>query len=255
MSDTRSQTKPQTKPQTNIDTRPEQSPPPPGASDPRARRSALRKKLSAAVIVAGIITSVVVTRAIWEGTSALADGDAAMSRDEHGEAIRLWRRAARWYLPLAPHVSGAYQRLRDLAGQAEARGDLATALDAWQGVRSSIMATRSFYTPHEELLEPANRHIAAFMAAREGTLGSAAASQPESERTAWHYQLLARDHSPSAGWAIVAIFGFALWLGGAVLFAVRGVTADDTLVPRTAAYAGIMVAAGLFIWALGLYLA
>ena len=235
------------------ETRPQPSPPPP--ADPRARRNALRKKLSAVVIVAGILISVVVTRAIWEGTSALADGDAAMSRDQHGEAIRLWRRAARWYLPLAPHVSGAYQRLRDLAGQAEARGDRVTALDAWQGVRSSIMATRSFYTPHRELLESANRHIAELMAAREDTLGSAAASQSQSERTAWHYQLLARDDAPSAAWAIVAILGFALWLGGAVLFAVQGVTADDKLVPRTAAYAGIMVVTGLFIWALGLYLA
>ncbi|MCP4245444.1 MAG: hypothetical protein GY778_00190 [bacterium] len=155
-------------------------------------------------------------------------------------------------------MGSAYDRLDRLAQEAEAQGDIETALAALRGIRGSILATRSFYTPYKERLEPANRRIAALMAKvemksnteREGVDGVA-----EGELIAWHYQLLDRDESPSVFWSLVAILGFALWLGGGLLFALRGVTADDKMVQRTAAYAAIMVAVGLFVWMLGLHLA
>lgn len=225
-------------------------------SGERERRRALRKQIVAVCLVAGLCLGVVVTRAIWEGSQALADGDAALKQGDLDEAIGRWRRAARWYVPLAPHVSGAYERLEELARQAESRGDVDTALAAWRGIRGSILATRSFYTPHESRLEPANQRIAELMArleAREPAL--AQSGETETQRASWHYELLTRDHSPSVFWSVIAILGFALWLGGGLLFALRGVTADDRLVLRNAAYAGIMVATGLFVWMLGLYLA
>ncbi|MEM9492553.1 MAG: hypothetical protein AAGC55_25620, partial [Myxococcota bacterium] len=197
--------------------------------------------------------SVVVTRAVWDGSSALSAGDAALQRGDTEEAIALWRRAARWYVPLAPHVGRAYERLSDLAQRAEREGDRATALAAWRGIRGSILATRSVYTPHAERLEPANRRIAALMAASEDPAVDPNAD--EAGRAEWHYALLERDDSPSVGWSLFALGGLALWLAGAFLFALRGVTADDQLVPQTAARAGIMVALGLVLWLLGLHLA
>ncbi len=211
----------------------------------------MRRKLLIAATVVGVCLGVVVTRAVWEGRSALARGDAAQEAGNTTEAIVWWRRAARWYVPLAPHVGRAYDRLESLAKQAETKGDIPTALAAWRGVRGSILATRSFFVPHSSRLEPANRRIAALMARSEPS--SVDPGKNEQQRADWHYALLARDEAPSVFWSIIAIFGFGLWVGGGVLMALRGVSREDTLVARQAAIAGALVLSGLVIWLLGLY--
>src|SRR5690606_36113440 len=182
----------------------------------------------------------------------------AMASGQSEEAIRWWRRAARWYVPLSPHVGTAYDRLEELGAAAERDGDLDLALAAWRGVRGSILATRSFYTPHEERLEPANRRVAALMArvaaaSPADPLAAAAEEQSPAEIEALHRELLARDEAPSVGWTALALLGFLLWIGGGVLFALRGVSAEDRLVARPAITAGVAVVAGLLVWMLGLY--
>lgn len=211
----------------------------------------MRRKLITAAAIASFCLGVVAMRAVLEGRSALADGDDAAARGDFAEAIAKWRRAARWYLPLAPHVGGAYDRLEHLAREAEAKGDVTTALAAWRGIRGSILATRSFYTPQSHRLDPANQKIAALMAGLEGDRADPGATP--AERQAWHYALLIQDPSPSVFWSIVALLGFGLWIGGAFWFALRGVSDQDGLVRRTAASSGACVAAGLVIWLLGLY--
>jgi hypothetical protein len=210
-----------------------------------------RRRVAAAALVLAFCAGVLVTRAVWQGRGALDDGDRAYQAGDDEEAIRWWRRAARWYVPLAPHVSDAYDRLETVAAAAERRGDLATALTAWQGVRGSILATRSFFTPHGERLAPANQHIASILARMEGAAPDA--GKTEAEREAWHRELLERDESPALGWSLLALAGFVTWLGGGALFAWRGISADDRLVRRQAATAGVLVASGLFLWLLGLY--
>jgi hypothetical protein len=211
----------------------------------------MKRKLIAVAIVVGVCLGVVVTRAVWEGQSALSDGDAASERGEKLEAINKWRRAARWYVPLAPHVGKAYDRLEDMAATARTNGDVAVELAALRGVRGSILATRSFFTPHSHRLDRANQRIAELMASIEG--GAVSPDQTEDQRRQWHYDLLSRDDSPSVLWSVIALIGFGGWIGGAVFFALRGVTPDDKLVARNAAYAGALVAGGLVIWMLGLY--
>lgn len=253
----------------------------PADASARAARRALRRRVSVVALVLALGLGVVVTRAIWAGSRALANGDAAHQRGELARAVELWRSAARWYVPGAPHVGAAYERLEALARAAETGGDLDTALAAWRGVRGSILATRSLYLPHEERLDPANRRIAALMAARERALAAGAPDAVHGEDHAgdaaggpgddlgdqatdeavddpgarWHYERLAPVPGPSPFWSVIAILGFATWLGGGLLFSLRGITPDDRLVPRTAAYAGVLVAGGLVVWLLGLYLA
>jgi hypothetical protein len=211
----------------------------------------MRRRLAAIAVVIGFCAGVVVTRAVWQGRAALDEGDRALAAGDREGAVRWWRRAARWYVPLAPHVGRAYDRLEAIGREAEARGDLPIALAAWQGVRGSILATRSFYVPFEERLDPANRRIAALLARMEG--GAPDAGQTATEREAWHYQLLDRDEAPDVGWSLLALFGFAAWLGGGALFAWRGISAEDRLVPRAATTAGLLIASGLVLWLLGLY--
>lgn len=215
-----------------------------------SRRLRGAKKVITAAIVVGFCLAVVVTRAVWQGRAALDDGDRALAAGDSEEAIRGWRRAARWYVPLAPHVSDAYDRLEALAALAEKKGDLRTALAAWQGVRGSILATRSFYTPESDRLEPANRKIADLMSRLDPTLP---VDMTREQLVAWHHELLARDESPSVGWSLLAVLGFVVWIGGGVLFAMRGVSAEDRLVRRPAITAGVLVMAGLVLWLVGLY--
>lgn len=211
---------------------------------------ATKRKLVTAALVIGFCLAVVVTRAVWQGRGAIDDGDRALAAGDGEEAIRHWRRAARWYVPLAPHVTDAYERLEGLAALAEKKGDLRTALAAWQGVRGSILATRSFYTPEEERLAPANRKIAGLMSRLDP---SPPAGMTREQLTAWHQELLDRDESPSVAWSLLAGLGFLVWIGGGVLFALRGVSAEDRLVRRPAITAGVLIMAGLVVWLVGLY--
>ena len=71
----------------------------------------LRRKLIAVGVVVAICLAVVVTRAVLEGRAALSAGDRAHAAGDQHEAITQWRRAARWYVPGAPHVGRAYDRL------------------------------------------------------------------------------------------------------------------------------------------------
>ena len=217
----------------------------------------MRRKVLIVLAVIGFGFGVIITRAVWEGRRALAKGDTAMANGETVKAISWWRRSARWYVPFAPHVSGAYDRLESAATKAEHNGALDVALTAWQGIRSSVLATRSFFVPHSERLDPANRRIAHLMAAWERELAkeksSGESAAPDTERVSWHLEALSRDTAPSVVWSIVALLGFGAWIGGAIAFALRGVSKEDQLVPRIALYSGLTVAVGLFIWMLGLY--
>lgn len=206
-----------------------------------------RRRLAIGAAIALFVLGVVVTRAVWQGGAALDRGDDALAAGDKEGAVRWWRRAARWYVPLAPHVGEAYDRLEALALAAEQAGDRPTALAAWQGIRGSILATRSVYVPFEERLEPANRKIAALMAAWDAEVNPAPAGE------AWHLAVLEQDEAPSVGWTLLALLGFATWLGGAALFAWRAVDQDDRLVLATARRAGILVAIGLVVWMLGLH--
>lgn len=199
------------------------------------------------LLAVAVCLAAVLTRVFWDGRAALSRGDAALARGDVVEAMTEWRRAARWYAPGAPHVSDAYDRLDTLAKTAEEKGDAKTALDAWRAVRSSILATRSFYTPFPSRLEAANERIAALMAKADTAHGT------EEERRDFHYALLARDDSPRVGWALLALAGFVAWVGGGFWFARRGIGEDGKLARTAAARAGLLTALGILVWMLGLW--
>jgi len=189
----------------------------------------------------------VLMRVFWDGHAALRAGDEAMAKGDAAAAITQWRRAARWYAPGAPHVIDAYDRMETLAKTADEHGDRKLGLEAWRAVRSSILATRSFYTPFPDRLAAANARIADLMAKEDTAAGT------EKEKRSFHAALLARDDSPQVLWAILALVGFAAWVGGGFWFARRGIGEDGKLDRRTAARAGLLIAAGLLTWMLGLY--
>ncbi len=173
---------------------------------PRAGR-AVGLVIGLAITVAAF--GAIAIRVVVSGTRALAAGDAAAARDDIAGAIGEWETAARWYLPLAPHVDEAYRRLTELAA-----ADHRHALAAWRAIRSAALATRGLWTPHPEDLAAANAAIAE-LASRDPE-GAVAGGPDAAARKLWHAERLSRTLGPSraaVGVSVLGIAGFLLGVG------------------------------------------
>lgn len=180
------------------------------------------KRPIAIAAIALAIVGLIGLRAVISGHRALADGDDWMLRGKPAEAIRSYETAARWYVPLAPHVDAAYAKLRALATGPNA-------LLAWRAIRSAARATRSLWQPHAADLADADAQIAKLEAG----------ATPE----AWFAGRLAEDPRPSIAMAVLAGLGIVLWLVGAGLVVFR----------RWSVRAGAVIVLGVVVWLVGLY--
>lgn len=203
----------------------------------------MKRGLVVAAIALVVVIAAAATRAVWSGGRALDDGDAALARGDHAEAIASWRRAARWYVPLVGASGDAFDRLARLGTEAEARGDVATARAAWQAVHGAALAIRGATAPFDERGREADAHLAKLLAA-DANPGAGATVE---ERTAWHAKVLAGAARPTRGWLVVALAGLvALVIGGAMILG------GDRERRR---WAEIVVALGAAAWLAGVVLA
>jgi hypothetical protein len=203
-------------------------------------KSSARVRLVAIVAVAAAVLGVLAIRVVVSGRAALDAAADARARGHVDDAIRGYETAARWSLPLAPHVGEAYARLRELA----ASDDPDQALLAWRAIRRAALATRSLWTPH-----------AADLAAANDAIARVSVNQPKAATTdaSWHRERLARATRPSIGPLALAGLGIVLWLAGAFVLARRGLDAAGRIVRWPAALSAATVAVGVACWALGLY--
>ncbi len=204
------------------------------------------KRAVVILAIACALLGVVAIRAVVAGRAALAEGDAARTP---ADAIRAYEAAARWYVPLAPHVETAYRKLHALTGSPDA-------LAAWRAIRSAARATRSLWQPHAAELAEADAAIAK-LAARDPDAGIGevfGGSVPSSaKREAWLASRLAADPRPDLWAAILASIGILVGLGGVGFLVARGVSAKGRLVRSPALQAGAAIAVGLACWLVGLY--
>jgi hypothetical protein len=210
----------------------------------------VRKLVLVAAILLGGFGALAI-RVVIAGRAQLAAGDDAMTRGNPAQAIRAFEASARWYLPLAPHVDDAYDRLRALASSEDPR----LAIAAWRSIRAAARATRTLWTPHADDLAAADAAIAKLAAAdpEAASIGEPDAPADAAAREAWHRARLARDSRPSTGATVLAALGVMLWVGGAVVLARRGVSTSGSLVRRPALSAGAVIIVGLVCWFAGLY--
>jgi hypothetical protein len=206
------------------------------------------------IVIVALVTAVLgalAIRVVGEGRAALAEGDEALAAGSKLAAIRAYEVAARWYLPLAPHVGDAYAKLRALAGSEEPGVKLA----AWRAIRGAARATRTLWQPHGDDLAAADREIARLAAADPagGHVGDKAAPEDAAAREAWHRDRLARDTRAGTLALVLAALGVAGWLGGGLALARRGIDASGRLVRRPALVSVVAIVLGLACWAAGLY--
>jgi hypothetical protein len=199
----------------------------------------------------GLVVAAASMRVVVSGEREIAASTAALEAGDPRAATVHARRAAGWYAPGAPHVRVAYERLVALATTAEKRADVATALFAWEAVRTAAIETRWIVTPHAADLERANREIARLMAAKDRPAGTRtdAAATVEAE----HLAALARDETPRAAWILTLAAGFAAWVGGAAWLARRAVDATGHVVWRRSTAGLVVAAAGVLLYLISIY--
>lgn len=246
-----------------------------------------RIAIIAAFLVAGLAALAI--RVVGEGRAALAVGNEATTScfptydarpanapDVNPGACRVaidaYETAARWYLPLAPHVDDAYIRLAFIARRTDPAtaqkgfADPGTALAAWRAIRSAARATRSLWTPHADDLaaadaaiarlsaaDPSSGHAGSGAATSSGTEGAAAATPDDAAlRELWHETRLARDVRPSIGAGALAGLGVLLWLCGVVGLLRRGLDRAGAWVRRPAVVSATAIVLGVVLWFVGL---
>jgi hypothetical protein len=217
------------------------------------------KRSPVTLVIAAIaiaVVAVIALRVVTAGHRALGDGDQLALRGDRRGAIRSYEAAARWYLPLAPHVATAYRKLHALTGSEDG-------LLAWRAIRSAARATRTLWQPHAAELAEADAAIAQAEARDpEAGVGAMFASKRPSvvglpgfaeAREPWLESRMRADSRAERWAAILASFGILAGLGGIAWLVWRGLDAKGRLVRRPALGAGAVIAVGVACWLVGLY--
>ena len=212
-----------------------------------------RAKLARLGWLALVVVSVVMLRVVLESRAAWQDGSHALARRDTMTAMVAFRRAAQWYAPLSPYVYWSLDQLRNIARDAEARGDAEQALAAWRSIRAGINSTRSLYTPHAARLREANRRIALLMSQLPPAPIDAARDQADLEQE--FLGQLQRDKRPSRLWAGLGLMGFFAWAASMSAFFYWGVTPEGRLRRREASLYGLLGMLSFALFALGMRLA
>lgn len=118
----------------------------------------LRRAVQVLLLVVFVL-ALKTAREVHRGESALRESDAAFDRGDLHRSVLHARTAALAYVPGAPHVSAAYERLEAIGRGAEAEGRYEIARLAWGAVRTSVLQTRHWLVPREDELERAERAL------------------------------------------------------------------------------------------------
>jgi hypothetical protein len=160
------------------------------------------------VVALGLVSFALGTfRTLERGQRELAASDAAFDRGELEPALSHARRAALLYVPGAPHVGAAYERMRAIAIGSERAREPAMAAAAWRAMRAAALETAHLWQPHPEELGEASARL-------ERLLPSAQGAAPFSQSAA--------RHGRAPLWTILLGVGFAAAVVGSILTVWRG---------------------------------
>jgi hypothetical protein len=214
----------------------------------RLARSALTVLAVVLLVVAGVYVRVVLT-----ARSAVQEAEASLVEGNTDDALFHFRRAAHAHAPFNPFNEQAHDRLWQIGRKAELNGDTDGALQAYRAIRSSILAARSFYTPHPERLEEVNNRIARLMARQ--TPPPVDRDKTEGERMHEHHALLSDNPQPDPMWSLLLLLGFVCWVGACFAFVMVGLDRTLNVRRKPALVAGAVFVCGLALWIAGMILA
>jgi len=172
-------------------------------------RSVLR-----AVSLMLIFIALLYAKAAYNSRQDFALGEDAYTQGEYKRAMTHYERTIKWYTPFSTVVQRAVERLWQLGTEAEARGEISLALEAYQTLRSSLYAVQSFYIPYQSWIPKSEERIAPLLAKTK------AGEEPNADKlvqdTARFAMQLQRHVGPHLGWSILLEIGFLGWVGATV---------------------------------------
>jgi hypothetical protein len=208
-------------------------------------------RAAAAAIALALIVAAPAARVVVEGSREERASETALAAGDMAGATVHARRAAMAYVPFAPHVGRAYQRLRTIALDAETRGNPDAALFAWRAVRSASIGSSWLLPAAARERRAADTAIARLSAMTlAASLPAHRAIPPDTARR--YAQMLATDAVPARGRIAVLLGGLAA-LVAAVIFGINGaLSADGRIDLSKAKGAAALAIVGCVGWIVGL---
>ena len=215
------------------------------------RYPALRYALS--MFGLGIIFIVILyIKVTYNAAQDFALGEESYIHGQYKVAITHYGRTIKWYTPLSAVVQRAVERLWQLGTEAEARGEVALALEAYQTLRSSLYAVQSFYVPYQSWIPKSEARIAPLLARTK------AGEEPNTDKlaqdTARFTMQLQRHVGPHLGWSILVAIGFLGWVGATVGLIWHVVDEEGNLARRPGLLWGSLIAVFFALWLIGMRL-
>jgi hypothetical protein len=215
------------------------------------RYPALRYALS--VFGLGVIFVIILyIKVVYNASQDFARAEESYSHGQYQVAITHYGRAIKWYSPLNNIVQRAVERLWQLGTEAEARGEFALALEAYQTLRSSLYAVQSFYIPYQSWIPKSEARIAPLLARTKA--GAEHNEDKLAQDTARFAMQLQRHVGPHLGWSILTEIGFLGWVGATVGLIWYVVDEAGHLVRRQGVLWGSLMAVFFALWLIGMRL-
>jgi tetratricopeptide (TPR) repeat protein len=217
----------------------------------RQRYPALHIALRIGVLLAAFLV-ILYAKVAYNARQDFTLGEDAYTHGEYKRAIIHYERTIKWYTPWSTVVPRAVERLWQLGTEAEARGEVSLALEAYQALRSSLYAVQSLYIPYQRWIPKSEERIAPLLAkTKAGEKPNADKLQQDTARFAMQLQ---RHVGPHLGWSILVEIGFLGWVGATVGLIWYVVDEAGNFARRQGVLWGSLMAVCFALWLIGMRL-
>jgi hypothetical protein len=199
-----------------------------------------------ALVVLLLLLAVVYARVVLESQKNFFEAESKLRQNRKHGAVYHFQAAAAWTCPFNPYEKKSHDRLWQIGRKAELTGDMDLALEAYRAIRTSIMGSRSFYTPGVEVLRAADERISVLMAARPHAPAFKQTGEDELQRL--HYGKLADSTQPDPLWVMILIVGILLWTGAVGDFVFSGLGPGLKVLRGPLLRTGVVFALGMGLW-------
>lgn len=182
---------------------------------------------------AALVIAVITGRLVSDGKHHFEEALRLEDAGDRDGAVTSLEDAAKAYVPGSPYTERALRELTIMARAAEMRGDRRQSAGIWEVVRRSVLATRHFYQPNEDVLTMAEKQLGRLMGEQ----------FPQAAET----HLVARPADPSPVGSVILFLGLALWIACALWISVDPRLKDGRpIIPGLYLWGGCL--AGIGVW-------
>jgi len=219
------------------------------------RHPALHKALCVVSLVVAFV-AILYAKVAYNASQDFGLGEEAYTHGEYKDAMTYYERTIKWYTPLSTVVQRAVERLWQLGTEAEARGDLSLALEAYQTLRSSLYAVQSFYIPYQSWIPKSEARMAPLLAKTKvgAEAGAGRGEDKLAQDTVRFAMQLQRHEGPHLGWSLLVELGFLGWVGATVGLIWSVVDEAGNFARRRGLLWGSLVAVFFALWLIGMRL-